>query len=383
MPRQDKPYRVYRGGRTKGRVPTAAPPERGGRRERTRVPPPPPEAPARRLPLRRIVGLTLVLLVLGVVAWGVLSYLAVNRGVAQANARLDDEARAALDEQDGLLVNQSTTVALFGTDHAQNIVDRQTARRADSVLLVRTDPRRNRLIYLSIPRDLLVDVPGYGRHKINAAYQLGGAALALRTVKQFTGIPIHHVAVVDFGSFASVIDSLGGVTVDVPAPIVSNRFDCPYPTPQQCQQWEGWRFTAGPQEMNGRRALIYSRIRENRLDTTETDLTRGRRQQEVLDAIRAKVVSPTTAARMPVLGDDLVTPLATDLSGWELLQLGWREFRADTTRTLRCRLGGDPDGGDLAPAEENRNVVAMFLGHSAPQPPVGPFGPGCIIGSGR
>jgi LCP family protein required for cell wall assembly len=383
MARQDKPYRVYRGGRARGRVPTVAPPERKERRDRRIVPPPELEPPRRRFPWRRALVLTLLVLIAAFVAWAVLSYLAVSRGVERANARLDAATRAALDPQDGLLLNASTTIALFGTDHAQNVVERQTARRADSILLVRTDPRRNRLVYLSIPRDLLVDVPGFGRSKINAAFQLGGPSLALRTVKAFTGIPIHHVAIVDFGSFASVIDTLGGITVNVPAPIVSNRFDCPYATPQQCSQWEGWRFPKGEQEMDGQRALIYSRIRENRLDPADTDITRGRRQQEVLDAIRGKVTAPGTAVRMPVIGDELLTPLATDLSTWQLAQLAWREFRADDARTLRCRLGGDPVGGDLAPSEENRNVVAMFLGQSAPQPPVGPFGPGCVTGSDR
>ena len=65
-------------------------------------------------------------------------------------------------------------------------------------MLVRTDPSTNRIAYLSIPRDLRVDIPGHGADKINAAYQIGGAALAIRTVRDFTGIPVNHVALVDF-----------------------------------------------------------------------------------------------------------------------------------------------------------------------------------------
>ena len=81
----------------------------------------------------------------------------------------------------------------------------------------------------------------------------------------------------------------------MPAPILSNRFDCPYKTAQRCQQWEGWRFAKGKQHMDGRRALIYSRIRENRLDPRETDLTRGARQQAVMQAATAKLTSPGDA----------------------------------------------------------------------------------------
>lgn len=388
----DKPYRVYRGGRVKGKVPTYPKPEPGprsdGRGARRPALAPPPRK--RRLRPGRAIPVALFLLVVLFVVWAVASYLSVRNGAEAANARLDADATAALAPQDGLLVNQPTVVALFGTDHASTIEDRQSARRSDSIMLVRTDARRNRIAYLSIPRDLRVDIPGHGGGKINAAFQIGGPALALRTVRSFTGIPINHVAVVDFGSFRGLIDAMGGISVNVPRPIVSNRFDCPYATPEQCQAWEGWRFHKGEVEMDGHKALIYSRIRENRLNGAETDITRTDRQQQVIQAITGKVTSPLSLLRMPTLGDDVMRPLATDLSAWQLLQLGWRKFRADDARTLRCRLGGEPQsyGGEavLIPSEENRNVIAMFVGASAPQPPppgTGPFGPGCLVGGQR
>ena len=65
----------------------------------------------------------------------------------------------------------------------------------------------------------------------------------------------------------------------MPKPILSNSFDCPYATAARCEAWPGWRFGKGKQTMDGRRALIYSRIRENRLDPSESDITRGERQQ--------------------------------------------------------------------------------------------------------
>ena len=87
-----------------------------------------------------------------------------------------------------------------------------------------------------------------------------------------------------------MIDALGGVEIDVPKPILSNRFDCPYATEARCQEWQGWRFEKGKQTMNGQRALIYSRVRENRLDPSENDLTRGERQQDVVEAMTDKLV---------------------------------------------------------------------------------------------
>ena len=385
MARGDKPYRVYRGGRVKGRVPlqrrAQEAPRGDGRRPRP-APPAPGVAPrrgGRRWGRRIAIGLFLLLLV--VLVWAVASYVALGRAVDKANQRLGP---VPLDQQTGLVLNVPTTTLLLGTDHGPGS-GREGAQRTDSIILMRTDPDRGRTSFLSVPRDLRVDVPGRGSAKINAAYQSGGADLTLRTVRGLLGggVAIHHVVVVDFNDFEKLIDALGGVTVDVPEPIVSNRFDCPYSTQERCQRWPGWRFRAGEQTMSGRRALVYSRIRENRLNPAENDLTRGERQQTVLRAIGHELTSFSTLVRMPVLADDIVEPLSTDLSASELIQLGWVNFRAG--RTLRCRLGGTPTsiGGEsaLVPVEENRNVVLMFLGVAAPQPPppqYGLFGPGCI-----
>jgi polyisoprenyl-teichoic acid--peptidoglycan teichoic acid transferase len=388
----EKPYRRYRGGRVRGGVPTLErrPHARAGRDGRAGRPGEPQQKPKPRRRLRltrgRVILLVVLLLFLLLVVWAVASWLAFGRGVDAANQRLSPQARAALVPHEGLLMSRPTTTLLMGTDHSARS-DRADANRADSIMLVRTDPEKHRISYLSIPRDLRVDVPGHGTAKINAAFALGGPALAMQTITAVTGIPINHIAIVDFNSFRDLIDELGGVTVNVPAPIVSNRFDCPFPTDAQCQQWQGWRFAKGKQTMDGRRALIYSRIRENRLDSAENDLTRGGRQQAVVQAIGDKLTSPRTLLKLPFVGDDLLEPLATDLTAGQFLQLAWMKIRAPEDRTLHCRLGGSASfvGGQsfIIGTEENRNVIAMFSGRSAPQPPLpgsGPFGPGCKIG---
>jgi len=326
-----------------------------------------------------VIGTTLLLLLALVVAWALGSYFAAAKALDGANKRL---GAVTLDEQRGLMVANPSTILLLGTDHGPG-AGRQGARRSDSIMLVRTDPARGRTSFLSIPRDLRVDVPDHGFQKINAAYQFGGANLALRTIRGFTGLKINHVVVVDFRNFERLIDALGGVTVDVKAPIVSNRFDCPYANAARCRSWSGWRFAKGSQRMSGRRALIYSRVRENRLDPSDNDLTRGERQQQVVRAIADAVTSPKTLVKMPWLADDLIAPLATDLTGGQLAELAWVKLRSGNT--LRCRLGGSPSsfGGEsyIVSSEENRNVLLMFLGVSAPQPPPpgsGLFGPGCV-----
>jgi len=136
--------------------------------------------------------------------------------------------------------------------------------------------------------------------------------------------------------------------------------------------------------MSGHRALIYSRIRENQLDPGESDITRGERQQRVTQALLDRITSFYTFSRLPMIADDLVRPLATDLSAGQIIALGWTKFRAADDKSLRCRLGGDPaiisGVSVLQSSEDNALTVAMFTGDSAPQRPTGAFAPGCFVG---
>ncbi len=303
--------------------------------------------------------------------WGVLGYLSFAGGVDEANDRLPRRAVNRLAKHDGSILSSPTTILVIGTDGG-SAPGRGDARRSDSLLLMRTDPGTHRVTYLSIPRDLRVDIPGFGSGKINSANQFGGPALTLATVRNLTGLSIHHVVVVNFDGFKDLIDAIGGIEVTVPKPILSNKFDCPYPR-NRCATWKGWRFGKGKQHMDGRRALVYSRIRTNQLDPSDTDISRASRQQAVADAVGDKVAGFGTFLRLPFIGDSLAAPLATDLSAWQLAQLGWVRFRADSKRSLNCRLGGDPGtiGGEsvILGGEDNVSVIAMFLGRSAPQAP--------------
>jgi LCP family protein required for cell wall assembly len=388
-PRGEKPYRLYRGGRTKGRVPTVGRPEKAPPRERpdrdgrSRYRGPGPKTRARgprQIRWGREIGIAIVLIVLFFVVWAAVGYLVFRGGVSEANKRLPKTARLALTPDKGSLLSNPSTILLLGTDHSL-AASRVGDRHSDSITLLRTDPDHGRLYYLSIPRDLRVEIPGYGAAKINTAYQVGGPRLAARTVSAYTSIPVNHIVVVNFAEFRDLIDAIGGIDIVVPRPILS-KFDCPYGSEARCARWRGWRFAAGKQHMNGKRALIYSRVRKNLLDPAESDITRGERNQQVLQALMSKLASFSTFMRMPLIGGDLMKPLATDLSANNFIALGWAKFRAD--RTLHCRLGGISTGGDITPSEDNAKVILMVLGKSAPQPPA-PSGdtypPGCLVGS--
>ncbi len=197
-------------------------------------------------------------------------------GVEEANERLPKTVEANLAPQDGLLISKPTQILLLGTDG-----DRTRPRGRAPLGLDHARPHRSRtatgIAYLSIPRDLRVEIPGHGANKINAAFQLGGpGARAARRSREFTGLQPNHVVIVDFDDFKAVIDALGGVTVDVPKPILSNKLRLPVRDRRALRALAGLalrqgraaRWTAGARS-------IYSRIRQNRLDPAENDLTRG------------------------------------------------------------------------------------------------------------
>ena len=145
---------------------------------------------------------------------------------------------------------------------------------------------------LSIPRDTIVDIPGHGRNKINAAYAFGGPALATQTVKDYTGLEINHVVEVSFENFPQLIDALGGVTY---------KGGCVVSKINGGKQNGGFtlRLKKGETEIDGEQALALARTRKNECAPQENDLDRARRQQQLVAAMKDKVTSFETFVRLP------------------------------------------------------------------------------------
>jgi LCP family protein required for cell wall assembly len=382
----EKPYRVYRGGRARGEVPLDGrkPAPQAGKRPGATPPKTPrggqargPTRPRRKRRVGRWIALGAFLLVLLLVVWSVGAYLALASGDKRAQQRLPASAKAALTKDGGLLLSHTTDILVLGIDHSASVA-RAGDNHSDSMLLIRIGGGRT--VFLSIPRDLRVDIPGHGSDRINAAMQSGGAALAIKTVSGYLKYPVNHVVVVDFAGFRKLIDKVGGITVNVPAPIHANRFDCPY-SARRCASWTGWRFAKGAQHMNGTRALVYSRVRENQLNKADTDVSRGSRQQAVLAGLKAKLLGVGTLLNLPFMGGELLDPVATDLSAGQLLQLMW-VVKARGGTQVHCRLGGTSYGGLILPNEADNAVRnEIFDSRVALTPPdVGRYGlyaPGC------
>ncbi|MCC6175110.1 MAG: LCP family protein [Chloroflexi bacterium] len=201
-------------------------------------------------------------------------------------------------------------------------VDRRTESeipRTDTIMIGQVDLRSSRLTLVSIPRDLVVTIPGYGADRINTAYVYGelyhepggGIGLLKRTIERNFGVSIQHFGSIDFQCFRSTVDAVGGVMVDVPTQIVDSH----YPTDDYGYQLV--RFDPGPQTMDGERALQYARTRY-----ADNDFHRMQRQQLIVAALRHRLLQISALPAIPSI-----------LSGCRNLQsdLGWRDYLALTT----------------------------------------------------
>lgn len=158
----------------------------------------------------------------------------------------------------------------------------------DVNIVVYVHPKGRFASMLSIPRDTAVEIPGFHTDKINAAYGLGeiylsdaggGPALIRKTVENFLGIPIDYYALVDFQGFERLVDLVGGIVVDVPAPLEDNEY------PVGTVGYTRIYIPAGLQHMDARTALQYVRSRH-----ADSDFGRNRRQQQVLLALRDRIL---------------------------------------------------------------------------------------------
>jgi polyisoprenyl-teichoic acid--peptidoglycan teichoic acid transferase len=216
---------------------------------------------------------------------------------------------------------QRVTFLLMGMDRADGISS--GPNHTDSMMLVSVDPISKTVVLLSIPRDLWVQIPGYGSAKITEAnfdgdaygYPGGGSALAVKTVEQNLGIHVDHYVRIDFNAFETFIDAIGGIDVNVPETIDDPTY------PDANFGYEPFYLPAGPQHLNGHDALRYARTRHS----GQGDLDRARRQQQVVMAVRDRVLNlnllPTLMLKAPLLYQSLLDDVKMDLSLNEILSL--------------------------------------------------------------
>lgn len=172
---------------------------------------------------------------------------------------------------------EAQNILILGSDKRANFDE--DPGRSDTTMLLRLDPDRNAIAVMSVPRDLKVEIPGYGTGKFNEAYAYGGPKLTLQTVKQLTGLPINHVVNVDFLGFVRAVYAIGCVYVEVDRRYFHSNEGVP-----ASEQYAEINVQPGYQLLCGKKALQYVRYRH-----TDTDLVRSARQQDFISAARQRV----------------------------------------------------------------------------------------------
>lgn len=229
--------------------------------------------------------------------------------------------------------------------------------RSDSIMLMRIGAGHD--ARLSIPRDTVIEIPGHGLQKINAAYAFGGPALSISVIKRWLDIPINHVVEVNFEDFPQLIDAMGGV--DYTGGCVVSRIDGGFRNGGYTL-----RLRSGTHHLDGKQALALARTRHNLCRANETDLQREEHQQALFTAMKSRLLSPSSFLRLPLIAWDAPPAIISDMSGPTLLGLFGAMAISGTPPTRVLKPDGAvtlPDGEDgLHVSEAERHAaVARFM----------------------
>ena len=283
--------------------------------------------------------------VLTVLAWP--GYHKFDRAVDKANKRVDGKTRTQLTADKGWIWRGGTTIVLFGLDAGS------LPAHSDTIMLMHFDAKTHKINQLSIPRDTLVNVPGYGQSKLTEAMWYGGPSLALKTVKQYTGIPINHIMVVSFQGFPRLVNSVGGIDISVPQTV----------TTIAGHEHRTVTFTKGMHHFDGKNAMLYVRIRKA---YAQGDFMRASRQQAFVQALEKKIVSPSNITKLPEIGKHFMSGVSTDLTTNQILELAYLKWRANggSKQVMKGGFGWyDGQAVVLPPSQGARQyMIKRFLG---------------------
>ncbi|MFI0417952.1 LCP family protein [Spongiactinospora sp. 9N601] len=250
-------------------------------------------ARARRRKLLLSGALSMVVLAGSCASWALPNYAAGRIGKVDAGVA-GSAARGALnilvvgvDKRDNLTRRQQNLLKL----------GRESGQRTDTMMLIHLSEDHSKITVVSLPRDTWVTIPGKGTHKINSAYQFGGAKLAVKTVQNVTGLTINHYVEVNVLGFIDVVDALGGVSVCTPVPINDPN--------------TALSLRPGTYELDGIKALAYARTRA----TARSDLDRIDRQQQVISALLNQALSRgtlTDPTKLSALIESALSALTVD-----------------------------------------------------------------------
>jgi LCP family protein required for cell wall assembly len=240
-------------------------------------------------------------------------------------------------------------VLLLGVDQRGN-----EPARSDTIIVAFLDLKKPDVKLLSIPRDTRVDIPGRGKQKLNHSHAFGGPELTAEVVSDLLGVEIDKYVEVNFENFEKIIDTLGGIEMNVEKRMLYKA--------------EGIDLQPGLQRLNGHDALGYVRYRSDGDDTT-----RIKRQQKFLKELAEETIKLSTVWKLPKLVSEVNESVKTNLSTKEMLALANVMRKTDTSAIEGTMLPGTPEyiGGIsywLADEEEVKKLVDIYTGKVQPNP---------------
>ena len=207
----------------------------------------------------------------------------------------------------------------------------QSVARSDTMMLARVDPKQKRIALISIPRDTRVQIPGGSVSKINSALEVGGPSLAIKTVKQLTGLPIAHFIVIDFNGFKDVVDAIGGIWVNVPTRI----------NDLEAAAWvrRAAVIPAGYQKLDGKHALTFVRTRHGYVSG---DYQRMLNQQQFVKALAKQTLQIQNVLRVTQIVQAGVKNVTTDMTVQDFLGLAGDFVGAPANRVETATMPSHP-----------------------------------------
>jgi LCP family protein required for cell wall assembly len=306
---------------------------------------------------KRIV-LTLLALVAG---WLLLSLVLFLLSSQFERTAPPSNVAAALDPA-GFPLTSAENILVLGSDRRQKDSKEPGAEttgpgRSDTIMLIRTGG--GHAARLSIPRDTVVEIPGHGLQKINAAHEYGGPAESISVIKNWLGVPINHMVEVNFENFPQLIDAMGGV--DYTGGCIVSKLDG-----GSADGGFTLRLPAGTHHIDGKQALALARTRENLCAPDETDIQREEHQQALFNDMKSRLLSPSSFLRLPLIAWNAPPAIISDMSGPELLGMFAALAATGTPPTRVLKPTGQttlPSGEEgLTISEEARRAdVARFM----------------------
>jgi len=321
----------------------------------------PPRRTLARIRERTTVKRVLLGLLALVFAWLALSLLLFLISAHFERTSLPSNVASVLDPA-GFPLTSADNILVLGSDRRQKDSKEPGAEttgfgRSDTIMLIRTGG--GHAARLSIPRDTVVEIPGHGLQKINAAHAFGGPALSVSVVKHWLDVPINHVVEVNFENFPQLIDAMGGVTYT--GGCIVSKLDG-----GSANGGFTLRLHSGAHHIDGKQALAIARTRENLCAPNETDIQREEHQQALFNDMKGQLLSPSSFLRLPLIAWNAPPAIISDMTGAELLGMFAALAISGTPPTHVLKPTGQttlPDGGEGLTVSEaaRRAAVARFM----------------------